>query len=53
MEYRGLSHNAKSQTSLQGKVKGQADPEAASMTLAGAFTKRHALSGAVPGRFLM
>ena len=36
-------------------IKGQADPEAASITLAGVFTmsKRHALSGAVPGRFLM
>ena len=52
----GAANNAKSQTSLQGEVKGQADPEAASITLAGVFTrssKRHALSGAVSGRFLM
>jgi hypothetical protein len=42
-------------TSLQGEVKGQADPEAEPITLAGDFTrsKRHALSGAVSGRFLM
>jgi hypothetical protein len=42
-------------TSLHGEVKGQADPEAGPITLVGVFarSKRHALSGAVSGRFLM